>query len=32
MDAMTDELRRAFFELGNVAPEVACIICCVAEM
>ena len=30
MDAFTDELRRAFFELGTAAPEVACIICCVA--
>ena len=31
MDAFSDELRRAFFSLGSAAPEVACIISCVAE-
>ena len=30
MDAFDDDLRRAFFELGDAAPELACIICLVA--
>ncbi len=31
MDAFSDELRLAFFSLGRAAPEVACIISCVAR-
>lgn len=32
MDEFSDELRQAFFGLGSAAPEVACIISCVAEV
>ncbi|MBR58403.1 MAG: methyltransferase type 12 [Myxococcales bacterium] len=31
MDEFSDELRIAFFQMGPVAPELACVICCVAK-